>query len=303
MKEATVQRRQPSGQIMGRIAESLLVRALACTFRASRQDVLRHVAAAGLDDAGPTKRIAWLLRGARDLLAGAGERAAGRLFDRYIRQYRYCGLRFTVPRDLTTLETRGRFLLRRYEIPECRLSRKYIARDASVLELGGCLGVVACLINRRLEDPRRHVVVEPHPAIVPYLEANCRRNECAFTVHQLVVSDADGATFYLRDPYIAGSSTVRTSDREITVPTTTVTRLERESGLSFDTLLIDIEGAEYAFFQENAALLQRLRAAIVELHPQIIGEAACDDIRHRLSEAGLAHRETMGGVEAWTRTG
>lgn len=259
--------------------------------------------AAGLDDAGAARRIAWLLRGARDLLTGAAERAAGRLFDRYVRQYRYRGLRFVVPRELTTLETRGRFLLRRYEIPECRLSRKYIAHDATVLELGGCLGVVACVVNRRLDDPRRHLVVEPHPAIVPYLEVNLARNECAFSVRQQVVSDADEATFYLRDPYIAGSSTLRTSDRRITVPTTTVARLERESGLFFDVVLVDIEGGEHAFFRENAGLLPRLRTAIVEMHPQIIGEAACDDIRRLLRQAGLAHRETVGGVEAWTRTG
>ncbi len=239
--------------------------------------------------------------GVKSAIAGRLLRAGGRFFDRYVQEYRHRGLRFEIPRELSTPEFRARFLLHRYEVPERVLTRKHIARDATVLELGGCLGVISCLVNRRLADPRRHVVFEPHPLIAPYLEANRARNGCGFQVRQQIIARASTATFYRRDPSIAGSSTVRIGRSKIEVPTTTVERVEQETGFAFDSLVIDIEGGEHQFFTENMGLTERLRVAIVEFHPQIIGNAACAEIRDRLMAAGLALRDRRGRVEAWLR--
>jgi FkbM family methyltransferase len=228
-------------------------------------------------------------------------RAAGGFFDRYVREYRYRGLRFEIPRELTTPELRARFLLHRYEAPERALTRKYITADATVLELGGCLGVVSCLVNRQLADPRRHVVFEPHPLITRYLEANRANNGCRFQIRQQIISNAQTATFYCREPFIAGSSTVRLGRDEIEVATTTVERVEQETGFTFDSLVVDIEGGEREFFAENVSLVERVRRVIVELHPRIIGNAACAEIRDRFAAAGLSLRRRRGGVEAWLR--
>ncbi len=227
--------------------------------------------------------------------------AAGRLFDRWVGEYRCQGLRFHIPRELTTLETRGEFLCNSYKAPERTLTRKYIAADAAVLELGGCLGIVACLVNRRLADPRRHVVFEAHPLIVPYLDANRMRNGCEFQVRQQIIAKAPAAAFYLRDPFIGGSSLLRPNDRQITVATTNVAEVESATGLRFDTLVVDIEGGEHAFFVDNPDLLGRVRLVIAELHPQIIGEAACEEIRGLFATAGLTRLDRRGSVEAWSR--
>src|SRR5208337_3449056 len=214
-----------------------------------------------------------LARDARDAITRRLLQAGGGLFDRYVREYRHRGLHFEIPLGLTTPEFRARLLLHRYEVHEQAMSRKYIAPDATVLELGGCLGVVSCAVNRRLADPRGHVVFEAHPLVIPYLEANRARNGCLFQVRQQIVSNAPTATFFCRDPFIAGSSTVRLGRHPIEVPTTTVERVERETGLKFDSLLIDIEGGEREFTAENSDLLARVRSVIIELHPHIIGNA------------------------------
>ncbi|MGH7031677.1 MAG: FkbM family methyltransferase [Stellaceae bacterium] len=242
-----------------------------------------------------------LARDAKRAITGRLLRVGGRVFDRYVREYRYRGLRFEIPRELSTPEFRARFLLHRYEVPERVLTRKYIPPDATVLELGGCLGVISCQVNRRLADPRRHIVLEAHPLIVPYLEANRARNGCAFQIRQQIISHAPTATFYRREPSIAGSSTVRIGRLKIEVPTTTVERVEHETGLAFDALVSDIEGGEHKFFAENLAFLARLRVIVVELHPQIVGNAACAEIRERLAAAGLSLRDRRGHVEAWLR--
>jgi hypothetical protein len=139
-------------------------------------------ATATSSDRGTVSRGLDLLKAGRSLLDRRLTRVAGVLFDHLVREYRTKGLRFEIPRNLTTREFRGQVLLHGYEIPERTLIRKYVAEDATVLELGGCLGVVSCLVNRILADPRRHVVFEAHPQVAPILEANRARNGCQFQV-------------------------------------------------------------------------------------------------------------------------
>jgi FkbM family methyltransferase len=268
---------------------------------ASRVTIDRLAAEAGLPASEPWRRLTWLLRSARRLIAGWVRRAAGRAFDRRGGLGSCDGLVFAVPHELTTLETRGEFFLRRYEAVERRFARRYVTPDATVLELGGCLGVVACVVNRRLADCRRHIVFEPHPAIAGYLEQNRERNGCSFAVRRQIVAAQGPAVFYLRDPFVGGSSLLRPDGRGIAVPTVTIPELEVETGLSFDTLIVDIEGGEHGFFAENTQLLSRARLVIVEFHPQIIGEAACAESRDRLRAAGLTPRAVCRSVETWTR--
>jgi hypothetical protein len=91
------------------------------------------------------------------------------------------------------------------------------------------------------------------------------------------------------------------SRRKIDVPTTTIARVEQETGFSFDTWVVDIEGGEHAFLIENSPRLAGIRLLVIEIHPHIIGEPACTEIRGRLAAAGLTRRETLGHVEAWSR--
>ena len=277
--------------------------AVAALTGASRATIDRLAAEAGFAQAGAWQRLGWLLQSSRPLFKGWLLRKAGGIFDRWVREYRSGGFAFTVPPELTTLETRGEFLLHRYESVERRFTRKYIPADATVLELGGCLGVVACAVNRRLADPRRHVVFEPHPQIAAWLEANRDRNRCRFQIRRQVIGAGGPAAFYLRDPYVGGSSLLRPSGRRIAVESMTIAALESETGFSFDALIVDIEGGESAFFAENADLLGRARQVIVEFHPQIIGEEACEASRARLKAAGLSPVDRRGCVEAWARRG
>jgi hypothetical protein len=86
------------------------------------------------------------------------------------------------------------------------------------------------------------------------------------------------------------------------VATTTVRQVEQETGFTFDSLVIDIEGGERDFFAQNVRMLEQLRLIIVELHPHIIGDAACAEIRHRFVMAGLSLQRRRGMVEAWARS-
>jgi hypothetical protein len=80
-----------------------------------------------------------------------------------------------------------------------------------------------------------------------------------------------------------------------------VSELEALTGKPFDTVVMDIEGAEIAFVMEHEALLSRVRTLIVEFHPGFVGEGQVDDVRHRLARAGLRSAERMLHVEAFVR--
>lgn len=225
----------------------------------------------------------------------------GRMSDKTGRRYAHHGIVCDVPCDLTTPEFRGRLFLGLYERPELALLRAYIDPSATVLELGGCLGVVACSINRRLRDATRHIVLEAHPLLCDYLTKNRDRNGCGFAVRNAVISNLDTIDFYMRDPFIAGGSTVRMGSRKIQVRTTSVSDIEREHDLCFDTLFVDIEGGEQNLFRENPDFIARLSCIVIEFHPKIIGIAACEEIRTKFRAAGLVLRRAIGTAEAWQR--
>src|SRR5438270_4743065 len=56
-------------------------------------------------------------------------------------------------------EQRLQFRVRRYEVQELA-ALQYLDPALPVVELGGCMGVISCVANRRLRHPEDHVVVE-----------------------------------------------------------------------------------------------------------------------------------------------
>ena len=59
-----------------------------------------------------------------------------------------------------------------YEAEEQFLVRKYIPKNANVLELGARYGTVSCVISEILDDPTHHVAVEPDHSVIEALTKN-----------------------------------------------------------------------------------------------------------------------------------
>ncbi|MDB5378742.1 MAG: Methyltransferase FkbM [Rubritepida sp.] len=231
------------------------------------------------------------------------QRISGALFDWLGGEYATGGQRFRVPGSLTTRCFRGRFPLGLYELPERLLLWRYLRRGGTVLELGGCLGVISCLVNARLRDPRRHVVVEANPALLPWLEANRARNRARFKIENGVIGRGEGErSFWAGGAIVSGSTNFHHAGTDpIAVPERKLEAVEARHGLSFDTVLLDIEGGEAEFLRDHPALLVRARLVVVEFHPRFIGEAACAEGRAALEAAGLVRRARIALAEAWTR--
>lgn len=202
------------------------------------------------------------------------------------------GRRFVVPRSVANDVVRSRILLGRYERPERELLRRHLDPSQPVIELGGGLGIVASLINRRLHHPERHVVVEPNPRVLPVIEANRRLSGARFTVvHGALAYTGNVATLQF------GSDVLSTTTRDepsgdLQVPATTLAALLDRFGWNACVLVVDIEGAEVELVRREAELLaQRVSMIIMEDHPMWLPAETRGAMFDRLRVAGFERVE------------
>jgi FkbM family methyltransferase len=227
----------------------------------------------------------------------AAKYAAGCYFDLGGSLYRTEGFAFQIPREHSTRAMRGRFAVDTYELPERQLVRKHLPREARVLELGGCIGVVSCLINSLLQSSRSHVVVEANPFLIPFLSGNRDLNSATFSIEQCVVSRSHNATLVIA----ANMDGSKIGGSGLAVPTRTLEYIESKYGLNFDALVMDIEGAENDFIRENREALQRMEFILVEFHPSVIGETEVSILRGILIECGLQKVDQKLTTEVYQR--
>lgn len=204
----------------------------------------------------------------------------------------------TIPESFTKL-----FLLDgSYELPERRAIKRHLNRDLPVVELGGALGVVACITNKLLTHPTEHVVVEANPLAVRQLTLNKASNHCEFEiVNRALAYDVDSVTFCptvdLASNSIEsdGSGLVGT-EQPVTVPTVQLGRLVREHQFSKFSLVCDIEGKEYDLICHELEVLRKANVIILETHARLIGEDKNQFLINRLADAGFRIVEQDGFV-------
>jgi len=211
------------------------------------------------------------------------------------------GCTFHIPKDQTRT-IRYRFLLHTYEARELRMVRRFVQPGDAVVELGGCLGIVSCVTNRRLREPRRHLVVEANPEGVAALQRNRDLNHASFLIEHCAVKAETGARFNVNTIDITSGGMQERTGTTIEVPIKSLERLHREHG-PFDVLICDIEGSELEVFENSAELFKSYRLIIVEWHEWLIGDDGVERCRDIMKRAGLKQVASERGVEAWQRRG
>lgn len=144
-----------------------------------------------------------------------------------------------------------------YETTEQWIAETYIPSDATVLELGGRYGVVSVKINKKLNNTRRHFIVEPGINILPSLYSNLYRNNCLPEVFNGVISKTP--LFFQEDGLSSRTRCEPCSSESIIVPNKTLSQIMDETGLKFDTLIADCEGCFEKFIDENIDYLDKFK--------------------------------------------
>jgi FkbM family methyltransferase len=190
-----------------------------------------------------------------------------------------------------------------HEIEERELIRRWLPSDLPVLELGGGLGVVSCLTNRKLDRPDHHVVVEANPSMVPILKKNRDVNGCKFNIiNKAIAYDCDHVTLNLGTEFVSSSVKDISFDNTANVAATTVENLLDEAGFREVGIVCDIEGIEADIIQrEIPELGERVKFVMAEMHPAILGVDVVAALMDDMQSAGFTLKQQIGDCVFFSR--
>jgi len=147
----------------------------------------------------------------------------------------------------------------------------HISKDACVLELGACIGIVASVLNKQLTDPTKQVSLEPNPKLIEQLTRVRNDNNCQFhIVNSFIDTEIHHQKFSLHPNHVMGGELGEIKDWEVVnIESSTIESLEKRFGLTFDTLVMDIEKAEYplwnkGFFTDQH--ISNIKTMMIEFH-------------------------------------
>ncbi len=166
--------------------------------------------------------------------------------------------------------TKGEIMLDLYEVQERQLIQRYLPNDAPVIELGASIGVVACIVNRGLTSPSRHIVVEANPDLIPTLKKNRDMNHCQFDITEAAIGYSNAwITFFTNEGSVTGSI-YRGGGRAVKVPTKTLQSIAESAGFSYFNLISDIEGSEIDIINNEIAFIrEHVGWILMETHDPI----------------------------------
>jgi FkbM family methyltransferase len=216
----------------------------------------------------------------------------GKFIQRFGNEIRVDGCRFSLDTPAIPLRQRVTLHAPSHEGNEREAAKRHVNTRLPLLELGGFIGVVACVTNRLLDDPTAHAVLEANPAVLDVLEANRRRNGCGFRViHGALSYGGAEAEFFVGDDAMTGNVQGGTRG-SVRVPAMTLAGLLGSLGFERCSLICDIEGAETELVMREAHVIRdHVETFIVEFHPDFTGEGAVRDATERLRSVGFREVE------------
>ncbi|MGH1412186.1 MAG: FkbM family methyltransferase [Pelagimonas sp.] len=201
------------------------------------------------------------------------------------------GLKIPKHPQLTTGRVRGALREGTYERKECDAVMRIVRKGDRVLELGGGLGYMSTLLSVK-KQVAKVVTYEANPALIPYIHSvHAANNVTNVEVRNALLSPTAGepVNFYIRENFLGSSMDYNAEPATVTetaqIPQHAISPVLED--LKPDVLVCDIEGAEAMLLP--AADWTGLRAAIIELHPQWIGQTGVQQVFDAMHKAGLTY--------------
>jgi FkbM family methyltransferase len=204
---------------------------------------------------------------------------------------------------LVSDQVRASLLLGGYESAEYRFVQRYIPGDASVIELGASMGVMTCHLRRRVAAPHRVISVEADRRLFKLIDANLSANTSAPVELVNKAIDYSGGThvdFSFGDDNLGGA--VR-ADGGATMSVESIALRDLVAQLSGDdySLVSDIEGAEWAMWENDHEFIARARTCVFELHDAPDGRKAEELVEAIANDPEIELLECYGNVIAFGR--
>jgi len=164
---------------------------------------------------------------------------------------------------------RKNIIMKRHERKEVELIKKYLPPKKDIIELGGGIGFISCLVNKRIKKNQKHIVVEANKEIVPILKKNREINNCNFKIEEKAYSPTlNNVNFYKKEEHLS-SSTINPKEKigSEKVQTINLNKICSKYNISDFILIADIEGEEIELINNELDLLEdKCEIIIIELH-------------------------------------
>jgi FkbM family methyltransferase len=176
---------------------------------------------------------------------------------------------------------------RSYEAAERALVGGVLRPGDTVLEIGAGVGFVGLLCARLVTAggaAGRVVSYEANSALAPVIAANYALNAAQPELRMRAIT-VDGApvTFHTSDNVVSSSLYERAeTQRKVTVESTALAEALAE--IAPDVMVMDVEGAEADLLATGD--LAPLRAAVIEMHPHIVGAQRIAALERSLAARG-----------------
>lgn len=201
------------------------------------------------------------------------------------------GMKIPKHSDLTRGRVRGALKQGTYERKECDAVLRVVRPGDRVLELGGGIGYMSTLLSVKA-GAGLVTSYEANPALIPYIRSVHAANGVTnVDLRNALLSPEAGAPvpFYIRRNFLASSMDPSTEKdaitQEVAIDRHALAPVLAE--VQPDVLVCDIEGAEATLLP--AGDWSGLRAAVIELHPQWIGQSGIQAVFDAMARAGLTY--------------
>jgi FkbM family methyltransferase len=204
------------------------------------------------------------------------------------------GVKLSVDNPSILTHRKSQIFFHLYEKDEILAVQKYLQPDLPVIELGAGIGLLSCFINKRLDKPENHIVLEANPELLPTLKRNRRLNNCKFDIKQGALGyGSDLLSLHIAE--FTGSSLYPASDNAIQVPGVSLELLMANSRFTTTSLIVDIEGGEVDLIENEISILQeKVKAFFFEMHLNWIGNSRMEAMEKTLDDAGFRFVEQFG---------
>ena len=148
------------------------------------------------------------------------------------------------------------------EYEEQLMCLKYIKPDDKVLEIGGNIGRVSCILSCILKDENKQLVVlESNKDFIPQIKENKDKNNFKFNIESSALSYQ---RLFQRGWVTFTESELQNTHGLKQVDTINYKELESKYNITFNTLVVDCEGALYHILKDNEGILNNINKIIIE---------------------------------------
>jgi FkbM family methyltransferase len=181
-----------------------------------------------------------------------------------------------------------------YEQPELAALRAVLEPGHVVMEIGTGLGLLSAWCARVVGSDRVFTF-EANPALEPPIRELYRLNQVSPRLEICLLTESGGSAEFHPQPEFWASSVVPASpdSESITVPARSFS--ETRAAIQPTVLIIDIEGGELELV--GHADFDGVEHILMELHPDVIGEAGCEAVVGAVAAAGFAMQPPVWGSD------